>query len=71
MSIMADLAAETVSYGGFAATRMEVYEDIRTRLPEAPRYGIGSADWWAFSPPAIGADEAAQLIPWADRPEGF
>jgi hypothetical protein len=65
-NIVAEIMAETVSYGGFAATRREVYEDIQTRLPDAPRYGIGSADWWAFSPPAISEDEAAMLIPWND-----
>lgn len=65
---VAALMAEKVSYGGFAATRAEVYEDIRTRLPEAPQYGIGSADWWAFSSPAIDAETEAGLIPWAERP---
>jgi hypothetical protein len=63
-NIVAEIMAEKVSYGGFAATRREVYEDIQTRLPGAPRYGIGSADWWAFSPPAIGAGRSACSKPY-------
>lgn len=68
-NLVAELMAETVSYGGFAATRAEVYEDIQTRLPEAPRYGIGADGWRAESPPVSGADEAAALIPWNERPD--
>ena len=55
---------QTIAYGGIAATRRQVYEDIKRRLPSAPQYGIGSADWWAFSPPAVPPEEVDQLVPW-------
>lgn len=58
------IPTEVINYGGMAATRLQVYQDIQLRFPENPKQGIGSADWYAFSPPALTADEIEQRIPW-------
>lgn len=63
-TIVSDLMAEHVNYGGVAATRKQVYDDIQLRFPNNPRTGIGSADWTAFSRPALTPQEARVLIPW-------
>lgn len=58
------LMQERINYGGIAATRAQIYADIERRIPEAPFRGIGSADWWAFSPKALTDEQADALIPW-------
>lgn len=64
MNAVQALMQERIAYGGIAATRIQVYADIQRRFPDAPDTGIGSADWWAFSPPALTDEQAASLIPW-------
>jgi hypothetical protein len=66
--LMSALMAERIAYGGLAATRLQVYLDITERLPDAPSVGIGSADWWAFSPPALSPAETARMPHWEDCP---
>ena len=51
-----------------AATRAQVYEDIEARFPNNPRTGIGSADWWAFSPAALPTDTADAMRQWEITP---
>lgn len=64
MNLVQKISQERINYGGVAATRQQVYRDIELRMPDAPRTGIGSADWWAFRPDALTDKEARALIPW-------
>lgn len=64
MTLATAIVQERIAYGGIAATRLQVYEDVRRRLPDAPSVGIGSADWWAFRSPALTDEQTAGLIPW-------
>lgn len=72
-TIVDNLMAEVISYGGIAATRIQAYEHAlaccMSRLegePDQERRARLGADQFAFGSraKALSADEAACLIPW-------
>jgi hypothetical protein len=72
-NLMAELMAETINYGGIAATREQVYDHAlrcaRSRLtgePDAERRAMLAADQFAFGRQAVALapDDVARRIPW-------